>query len=316
MGQGHWISAEREGYPAWIGRTDEIELCVIPRLGSKIISLVNRRTNREWLWSSGKPLGNLGYATSYGAGDESGWDEMFPGINVSTYPEEPWQGARIPDHGEVWSLEWESRLTDEGLICAVEGVAFPYRLEKAISFADENTLRIDYVLTNLSHHPFSFAWAAHPLLRVHEGMKLLVPESMNEIEVAYSGGKRLGTFQDIRGYPLARRDETGDSVDLSLLEPSNPRIAEKYYFTGTMTEGWAALSDPATGEAITFRFPEDQVPYLGIWANAGAYTGYYHFAIEPATGRMDDLGHAMREREAATVEGNGTYSWHLEVALS
>ncbi|TFE28616.1 hypothetical protein [Cohnella luojiensis] len=314
MGQGQWTKSNREGYPVWIGETEKISLCIVPGLGSKVVSLVNRSTNREWLWSSGKALGNEGYASAFSAGDESGWDEMFPGIIESTYPDEPWKGRRIPDHGEVWSMSWVDSCTETELRCKVEGVAFPYRLEKVYSFASENTVRIDYSLTNLSDSPFSFLWAAHPLLQVREGMKLNVPEGLEEIEVSYSEGQRLGEFQDKRSWPNAT--SCGGTVDLSVIGATDRSVAEKYYFTNKLTVGMAALSDPDTGESITLRFPEDKVPYLAIWANSGGYGGYYHFAIEPATGRMDDLNHAMNTNEAATVEGRGTYRWHLEVTLT
>ncbi|WP_258168054.1 hypothetical protein [Paenibacillus sp. AR247] len=50
----------------------------------------------------------------------------------------------------------------------------PYRLEKTYSFAAEDRLRIDYQVTNLSPFPFAFLWAAHPLLRIEEGMQIIV----------------------------------------------------------------------------------------------------------------------------------------------
>lgn len=315
MEYGRWMPSERKGYPAWIGETEKLSLCVVPALGSKVVSLTNRATNREWLWSSGKPLGNRGYGTPFSSGDESGWDEMFPGINECEYPEQPWQGRRIPDHGEVWSLPWEDRCSGAELTCAVDGVNFPYRLEKTYSFVGEAVLRIDYVLTNRSEHPFSFQWAAHPLLRVREGMRLRVPAHPKEIEVSYSGGMRLGEPRSIRAWPIAETKD-GGTVDLGVLGPPNPDVAEKYYFAGKLAEGTAELRDPATGESFAMRFPADRVPYLAVWDNAGAYGGYSHFAIEPATARMDELSGAMARSEAATVEGKGSYRWHLEVAIT
>jgi len=314
MGIGRWSVGDRSGFPAWEGATEKLSLCVIPELGSKVVSLFNRTTRREWLWSSGKDLGNRGYGSPFSSGDESGWDEMFPGINESEYPEEPWKGHRIPDHGEVWSMAWEASRTGGELRCAAEGVAFPYRLEKTYSFPDESTVRIDYVATNLSDRSFSFHWAAHPLFQAREGMKLRVPDELNEIEIAYSEGNRLGRFGDRISWPFPK--SRGESVDLSRLGAPDRSVADKYYFTGKLTRGWAKLTDPATGEELALRFPVDQVPYLGIWANSGGYGGFNHFAIEPATGRMDDLNYAMRHCEAATVEGRGTYRWYLEVTLT
>lgn len=309
-----WIQHNIEGYTAWIGETSGLSVCIIPELGSKVISLVNRVTNREWLWRSGKALGNDGYGSSFAKGDESGWDEMFPSINECHYPEAPWKDQSIPDHGEVWALHWQAHRSGAQLHCHTEGVKFPYSLNKVYSFTANNTLRIDYTLTNNSEAPFSFLWAAHPLLRVHEGMQLHMPTELREIEISYSANHRLGDFGNKQPWPLATT-RGGELVDLSIIGPTGDLTAEKYYFTGTLAVGYAALSDPETGESITFRFPVEQVPYLAVWANGGGFGGHYHLAIEPATGRMDDLSHSMKHDEVTTVEGNGTYEWFLEVAI-
>lgn len=297
-----------------MGETGLISICIIPGLGSKVISLRNRRTNREWLWRSGKPLGNQGYGSSFAAGDESGWDEMFPCIDACAYPLEPWEGRPIPDHGEVWALRWNHYCTGTSLHCSVEGVQFPYLLEKVYSLSSEDTLRIEYALTNRSEASFSFLWAAHPLLRVQEGMNLQVPGDLTEIEVSYSEGGRLGVFGDKRPWPVIRT--SGGDIDLSVTEPDTGRFAEKYYFTGKLGTGFAGLSDPATSEAITFTFPAEQVPYMAVWANYGGYGGNYHLAFEPATGRMDHLGSAVQQSEAAVVLAGGVYRWFLEVNIA
>lgn len=311
---GSWTQIESEGYITWVGQTNSISLTVIPSLGSKVASLVNRKTNREWLWRSGKPLGNMGFGSAFATGDESGWDEMFPSINKCFYPEKPWENQMIPDHGELWSSEWSCQCRGDELYCQVNGVHFPYTLEKVYSFAAEDTLRIDYYLKNHSLSPFSFLWAAHPLFQVREGMILNVPNDQLEIEISYSERQRLGVFQDRKPWPLIRTEN--GRVDLRMIEPAEGKFAEKYYFANKVKHGWAQLSDSGTGEAVTIRFPPEQVPYLAIWANYGGYGGHYHFAIEPATGKMDDLAHAIRQNEAAIVEANGEYRWFIEVLIN
>ncbi|MBB6669122.1 hypothetical protein [Cohnella nanjingensis] len=313
MTEPRWTRAVYEGYDAWVGRTERLSLTVIPALGGKAVSLSSLATGREWLWRSGKPLGNAGYGSPFASGDESGWDEMFPGIDACAYPDSPWQGRAVPDHGEVWSLPWRFRLDGDALRGKADGVNFPYTLEKTITMPASDTLRIQYAATNRSDAPFSFLWAAHPLFRAREGMRIRVPDHLTEIEVSYSAGRRLGIFGDKQPWPVART--SAGEIDLRLIESSAGRHAEKYYFTERVKEGWASLEDPATGEAVVLRFPADRVPYLAVWANAGGYGGYEHVALEPATGRMDDLAHAMSRGESATVEPGGRYAWHLELSL-
>lgn len=309
-----WQNTEAEGYAAWTGETASLSVCVVPELGGKNVSLKNLRTGREWLWRGGKPLGNPGYGAPFTAGDGSGWDEMFPGIDPCVYPLAPWQDRRVPDHGEVWSQAWSAKCSGSALSCSVQGAAFPYTLEKTYSFTADDTLRIDYALTNHAEAPFSFLWAAHPLLQTREGMKLRVPADLTAIEVSYSAEGRLGGFGDKQAWPVVQT--SAGTVDLSLMEPNLGKYAEKYYFTGKLAAGWAALSDPATGESVAFAFPVEQVPYLAVWANYGGYGGHYHVALEPATGRMDRLDYAVKQGEAATVGPKGVYRWFLEVKVS
>ncbi|MFF2909032.1 hypothetical protein [Paenibacillus sp. NPDC057934] len=308
----HWLENKIEGHDAWIGESSQLSVCIVPGLGAKAVSLRSTRTGREWLWRSEKALGNEGYGSPFPSGDESGWDEMFPCIDAGEYPLAPWQGRPIPDHGEVWSLPWEAHSTGFTLHCQVKGEQFPYLLEKTYSFTADGALRIDYAVTNTSTAPFSFLWAAHPLLEVQAGMKLHVPNSLDEIEISYSAEERLGVFGDRQPWPLA--SSSGGTVDLSMTEANEGRFAEKYYFTGRAERGLAAVSDPATGESITFSYPAEQVPYLAVWANYGGFGGNYQLALEPATGRMDHLGEAVRRSEVAVVAGGEVYRWHLQVS--
>lgn len=310
----HWRKETIDGYETWTGASPQLSVSIVPELGSKAVSLRSTMTGREWLWRSGKKLGNGGYGSRFADSDESGWDEMFPGIDTSRYPSGPWSGRVVPDHGEVWSLPWKAAGSGTALHCIVEGAAFPYLLEKIYSFTPEGILRIDYRVSNLSSAPLAFLWAAHPLLEVRPGMKLQVPDGMDEIEVSYSGGERLGTFGSKQAWPLVHTKD--GTIDLSEMEENEGLHAEKYYFTGKVQEGFAAVSDPGTGETLAFRFPAEQVPYLAIWANYGGFGGNYQLAIEPATGRMDSLAEAVRRDEVAVVAGEGEYCWHLEVSLT
>ncbi|WP_152398899.1 hypothetical protein [Paenibacillus cellulositrophicus] len=307
-----WTPHQINGFNAWTGRTSAMEVTLLPELGSKMVSLRNRMTGREWLAPADGPLGNRGYASSFADSDGSGWDEMFPTINVCRYPEHPWKGTELPDHGEVWSIPWKAEGHGDRLSCIVHGVRMPYRLEKTYSFAAEDRLRIDYQVTNLSPFPFAFLWAAHPLLQIREGMEIIVPGDPRQIAVSYSERDRLGKRGDLRAWPQpfldrpeCRLDRTGSREE---------RTAEKFYFTGELPEGKASVYDPVKREGITFTFPKEKVPYLSVWANYGGYQGQYHLALEPATGFLDDLAHAMKQDAAAVVEGGGTYTWHLEVS--
>lgn len=307
-----WNPSKVNGHEMWTGSNGKLELSLIPSLGSKVTSLKHLSTGTEWLADSGRPLGNKGYASPFPDSDMSGWDEMFPSINCCTYPEYPWEGIEIPDHGEVWSIPWQAKPENGGLKCAVHGIRFPYKLEKTYQFLSEQTIRIRYSAHNLSPYPFSFLWAAHPLFRVVPGMKMIVPEGMNKIVVSYSQNNRLGKFGDENDWPVAKAGQGVvrlDEIDLKTVS------AEKYYFKNPLNEGWAALYNPQTKEKLTIRFPVDKVPYLAVWSNCGGFENQYHFAIEPSTGLLDDLRYASKQGEVVKIQPLQRYDWHMDITL-
>ncbi len=314
MSQAFWTKTEVEGYPAWTGSNGTIALTVIPALGSKVISLLHVPTGREWLSHTGLPLGNKGYASSFASGDGTGWDEMFPTVDSCVFPDVPWKGVELPDHGEVWSLPWQAVHSDGKLLCTVQGVRLPFELDKTYSFTRSGRLRIDYTACNVSSHPLPFLWAAHPLFRIHEGMEIAVPAGLDQIAVSYSHQDRLGKRGTVRKWPAPLDEHM--NIRLDVAQAKSAAVAEKFYFVGDLPEGWAALRDPASKEQLTMHFPKEQVPYLAIWANYGGYSGHYHVALEPATGFLDHLGDAIGRSMAAVMPAKGHYQWYLELDLT
>ena len=170
----HWQRTTHGPFEAWEGLSENLRAVVLPALGSRMVSLVHVPSGREWLEPGHGPA-DPGYGAPFPEGGLCGWDEMFPSIDPCRYPEDPWRGAEIPDHGEVWSIPWQAELRDGALHLRTHGVRFPYRLEKRLSFDGDGALLIHYRAENLSPFPFRFAWTAHPLFRVNPGTRIELP---------------------------------------------------------------------------------------------------------------------------------------------
>ncbi|MGG1876558.1 hypothetical protein ABDI30_03065 [Paenibacillus cisolokensis] len=308
-----WSRATEQGFTVWRGGTTELEVAIVPELGNRVISLRNRQTGREWMVQPTGAFDQARYADSFERRDGSGWDDMFPTINPCRYPDFPWAGTELPDHGEVWALPWEASVSDGALSCHVHGVRLPYELTKTYTFPREDCLRMEYTVRNHSPFPLSFLWAAHPLFAIEEGMELIVPAGLDQIAVSYSAGGRLGKTGDIRPWPQPLPDQP--ELRLDVTAGPDDGTAEKYYFSGALTEGAVSLYHPRTKEGVRLSFPVEKVPYLAVWANYGGYRDQYHLALEPATGWLDDVAYAMARRAAAEAPGRGAYTWYLELCL-
>ena len=110
---------------------------VLPEWGAKLASLVHTGLGVETLWQTeGAAYRRTTYGDGYERGEISGFDEMFPTISRCLYEAPPRSGTEAPDHGEVWTLPWEHSLSGSSVRLWVNGVRFPYRLEKEMSLED------------------------------------------------------------------------------------------------------------------------------------------------------------------------------------
>ena len=107
----------------------DVQMVVVPGLGAKLCSL--RWQGQELLaLNPRKALRTAHYAAPYAEFDASGFDECLPSIGPCPYPEYPWQGAEVPDHGEAWSIPWSWEMQPEALHLWCGGVRFPYDFHK------------------------------------------------------------------------------------------------------------------------------------------------------------------------------------------
>jgi len=298
-----------------------IKAQVLPKIGSNMCSFFYKPKNIELLAQSLYDKNNKKYKIepydgNLSLGEASGFDECFPTIDECFYPSYPWKGIRIPRHGEVWSLPWDARISGDKLITEVYGVRFPYRIKKTIYFTDENILRIDYLLENLSSFSFDFMWVAHPNFMAQEGAEILLPEGVKSIITTHSPSGMLGSYGQENKWPVFISDECGKVV-LNKMRPKSVKDWNKYYVNGKMPEGWCALTYPASGLILGLSFPESEVPYLAILPNEGGFgDDAYSILLEPCTSSFDRLDIAKIRGQCSSVWPKSKYSWYLNLTVS
>ncbi len=154
------------GEPAIALHSDDIEVVVLPRRGAKIASLRHASSGREWLE---QPAGELGPPPGYGSAFTDagmfGWDEMLPTITGSAYPDGEYQGAPLPDHGEVWRLPWKTRVAGEAFVWSTSGRVLPYEVTRTMRTVGAR-LQLEYELAATGTTPLWLLWAAHPQFAV------------------------------------------------------------------------------------------------------------------------------------------------------
>jgi galactose mutarotase-like enzyme len=298
---------------AIIVENEMIRAVLLPAWGAKTVSLVHKDLGIETLWQN--PVSEFrrsAFGDSYGDGEFAGFDEMFPTISRCFYEAAPWAGVEAPDHGEVWTIPWETVIEGDSVTLSVSGTRFPYQLQKTVSL-EGHTLVARYAASNLSGFPMDFIWAAHPLFNATEGMRFIVPRGMHTIINAVPG-PTLGGYGERHDFPVVRFAD-GKEVHLDRVPSRNSDGFQKYWFAGPVSDGWCMLHDPASGLTIGMAWPKEKVPYLGMWLNEGGYCGQYNIAPEPATAAMDRIDFAKMWGMGSVLAPKSRFEWHLAITL-
>ena len=296
-------------------RDEDLEVTVIPGLGGKISSI--RWSGREILARNpSKKFVPARYAAPYADYDASGFDECIPTIGPCEYPEYPWKGIELPDHGEVWSLPWSTWGEDGCLCLRTQGIRLPYVFEKRLRILGPGEIQIQYALVNPSPFPIKYLWSSHPLIAPQPGMRIYLPEGV-KVRVDWSKDGRLGDPLAEHDWPLTR-DCFGNAVDLSLILSEQARLVDKLYTT-RLSQGWCAVHDPTSGLYVAFVFSPEKIPYVGLSINMGGWPvdefgqkpGYYNLGLEPCNGYPDRLDFAIARGACQTLPAEGSTHWDL-----
>lgn len=281
-------------------------------VGSRMVSLYDKVTGREFMFQGREEEYIRGeYDAYYPDCEPRGFDEMFPTVDACFYEEAPWKGTRLPDHGEVWSLEWDYSIKEKSFEMQVHGIRLPYILRKKVTFKSTNVLRIDYEAENPTGFDMTFLWAAHPMISVEEGSQIILPPECKTAFCIVSESKRLGRYGDHFDLleTIGGRVENDVMLDVRSKEVKD---GEKYYIDGKINNGYCGISFPSDESRLIIRFPVESVPYLGIWINEGLWEDTLTVTPEPCTSPYDNINAATAFVGRRVIKGKNCYKWYVE----
>jgi galactose mutarotase-like enzyme len=282
----------------------DIRAEVMPALGGKFISLRSKRTSTEWLLQPLRPYAEARSTGGFEEWDGGGFDECLPTVAAT---------ETAADHGEVWRHAWRKEPAAESMLLRTTALGGGVAFERGARL-DGASLVLDYAVRNRGDVSQNLLYCAHPLLRVEQGDRILLPAEVRETKIEDSLGARLGQRGDRIAWPGA----TADS-NLSVVGPPDGLQADKL-FAGPLTKGWCALMRPSLDEGIELTFTNEVLPYLGIWIcraawpNAGA-AKQYTVAFEPASAPHDSLADAERDGSAWRLGPGEARAWTLRFRI-
>ena len=291
-----------EGIPALVLENGLVSVTVVAAMGGHVASLMDARADRELLWRNPRLAPRL---APYGAWFDDwwtgGWDEIFPGGDLSTL-----HGERLPYMGELWCLPWaaSSSVAAGGAEASVTTVALgniaAARFTRTLELrAGEATLRVSYRIENLDVRPLPFTWGIHPAFTVTAEHRIDLPANAG-MEVGVASGPLLGVVGQRYAWPSLPVPSPADPD--AVRDASTPLGREAGVFGGhwatDLSHGWLALTDTAARRGVAIVFDREVFPHAWLWQVFGGWRGHQLLALEPWTSHPQDIDGALAVGQA------------------
>lgn len=302
------------GLKGLILENEKIRAVVMPQFGARIISLIYKPTETEFAWHNPTiPVKKPSYQIEFE--DVSGFFDCLPTTEPCTF-----KGKKLPAAGEVSSEPWKLLRLERGRKSITVGMqcackVYPLLINKQLSISrGKAVLDLTYRLRNLCDEKLEYHYSGHNTLCINPYYRIILPHEVSRLRIGYAVTDRLGKMGDEIQWPEAL-DKEGKTVDLSKVGKPCEGTGENLY-TAKLRESWCAAMNEAREEVIGFSFQAEVLPYLLVWINYGGWREYYHIALEPCTGRPDNLEVAVNQwKNYATLGPREAVSWSETIVL-
>jgi hypothetical protein len=283
---------------------DRVKVEVWPRLGGKVSSILDKADGFELLFNYPAEIPTEPtYGQPYDRSWYAGWDECFPAVAAGPYVGHPYDGIAIPDHGELYSVPVTTAVPSvNGITCVWNGLRFGYRFSRKLELTGTG-LRASYTMVNLSPYEFRFVWAQHALLSTESEVTVDLPAAS---QMSWSHDASGRTQQRPFAWPILE-----GAGDLSRPGELPDGLAWKA-FAQRPIESPAVVRYPHRRRAVRVEFAGDVSAYWGIWINTGGWNHQRHVAVEPTTGRFDQLDRAVHDDSAGRIGAGATAQWQVD----
>ena len=305
-----------EGIPALVLENGLVSATVVPSMGGHVASLVDVRADREVLWRNPRLTPRLApYGAWFDDWWSGGWDEIFPGGDVSSL-----HGERLPYMGEVWCVPWSASWSAaaDGSEAWIEatclGTIAPARFTRRLELRrDQPVLWANYRIENLDVRPLPFTWGIHPAFAVTAAHRIDLPAN-GGMEVGVTSGPTMGEVGQRYAWPSLPSGPLGGARDVSAVLPREAGVFGGHWATD-LADGWLALTDAEARRGLAIVFDRAVFPHAWLWQVYGGWRGHHHLALEAWTSRPMDLEGAISAGRARALEPGERLETRVAFAL-
>lgn len=281
-----------------------LRVAILPESGGKIWQITYKPLNARLLWNNPRVMpAKQPINAQYDDVWSGGWDELFPNDEVATI-----KGEAYPDHGELWTGEWQAEVLEEkdcvGVLLKFATPISAVQVEKRIVLRnDAAQLRFSHSFTNHGQTDFSFLWKLHPAFDVTPAHRIDFPPMRVSLEQDFPG--TLAGAPPEFAWPYAQVGSR--KIDLRLIPPASER--HLYFFYGSrLQQGWCALTDTARRLSSILTFDPAVFPCCWLFASYGGWRDYNVAVLEPCTGYPLNFAAMQAAGRHRTLRANQTFS--------
>ncbi|HZR16380.1 MAG TPA: DUF5107 domain-containing protein [Verrucomicrobiae bacterium] len=279
---------ELDGVPIVRMESAHLQVGVVPSVGGRIVSIIDKRTGHEFLWRNQalrlelKPSG-----TEYDPNFYGGIDELLPNDLA-----EPIIGIDCPDHGELWTTPLQAKVAGDHLILHGRLARFGLEYHREMHLrAGEPWIDFKYRIANTTQQSRDFLWKLHAAVAVQEGDVIECPARRAQIvDPAWSRFKTREPFKwpEIEGRGaniIPAKDGTMD-----------------FFYLFDLAKGEMFWCRPKTGLKFGYQFDTKIFPFAWLFASYGGFLDHYTIILEPCTAMPMSVKDAAAKAQCSRLE--------------
>lgn len=300
------------GQPTVVLENRFLRAVVLPGLGGKIISLVDKRADTELLWRNRRvPVRPVPTGSIFDDHFLGGWDELFP----NDVPEEL-AGEPMPDHGELWTADCSATTgSSDGQVwieLAVRGVITGARTSRRLTLGNRSELSMDYTLESNSREPLPFLWKSHVAVALQLDTVIDLPAA--ELSVHEFGRPRARPEAATFGWPVLERD--GRRYDFSKLPDCTGCGVSEFLMARSLEHGRCGVRHPTAGTGLTLEWDLAALPYCWTFASyGGGWRGLDVLVLEPCTGYGLSVTDGVARGDHQVLQPGERRQWRITAAV-
>jgi hypothetical protein len=281
-----------DGIPIVRLESDYLKVEVVPEVGGRVLSLVEKRSGYEFLWRNHTlRLERLLPGSEYDPNFYGGVDELIP----NDIPEKI-NDVDCPDHGELWTTPLSWKVEDERLLLQGKLPKFGLRYEREMSLRrDRSCLDFTYRISNESGRTREFLWKLHAALAIQPGDIIHCPARKGQVvDLAWSRHKTLAPFD----WPMIE----GEAANVI---PAADGTVDFYYLF-ELSSGIIGWKRPSHGLSFAYEFNPKVFPCAWLFASYGGFRGHYTVVLEPCTAMPLSVNDAAAKNQCSRLEPGQT----------